>query len=195
MIIFRELNFDSELFTNVVACDLLLEAGDERLGTELEVITLALAAFESNAVLKSFVVDCNCVAFLSRTVFNFLEGCISLSHTLDLSVNVLVCNYLLLERNFNALVLAEFKFRLNVNCDCVLDAVLVDVCYIHLRSGYNLEVVLLNCFRILSISDLVHSVLIKYALTVILANELIRNLALTEAGNLETVLVLVVSLL
>ena len=54
---------------------------------------------------------------------------------------------------------------------------------------------LLNCFRILSICDLVHSVLIKYALTVILADKLIRNLALTEAGNLETVLVLVVSLL
>ena len=54
---------------------------------------------------------------------------------------------------------------------------------------------LLDCFGILLVSDLVHSVLKKHALAVVLADKLIRNLALTETGNLETVLVLVVRLL
>ena len=51
---------------------------------------------------------------------------------------------------------------------------------------------LLDCFGILSISELIDGILIEDSLTVVLANELIRNLALTEAGNLETVLVLLV---
>ena len=117
VIILRELDFDREALANVVADYLILKSGDEGLGTELEVIALALAAFESDAILESFVIDSNCIAFLSSAVFNFLERSISLSHALDLSVNVLVCNDLILEGNFNALILAKLELRLNVNSD------------------------------------------------------------------------------
>ena len=68
LIFLGELDVDGELVASVVTDDLLLKAGDEVAGTELEVIFLSLAALKSLAVAEALEVDDDGVAVLSGTV-------------------------------------------------------------------------------------------------------------------------------
>ena len=90
LILLGELDVDIEFVAGVVADDLLLKAGDEVAGAELEVIFLRLAALERFAVAEALEVDDDGVAVLSGTILDGDHTAVALTNAVDLLVDHLV---------------------------------------------------------------------------------------------------------
>ena len=196
MIIFRESNGDRELFVNVVADQLLFEARDKGVGTDLQIVALIFSAFKSNTVYETFVIDRYCIAVLNCTALNRNHTAISVLQTLQLSFNCLIRRSIETVLRFYTLVLTELNFRLNCYCDRIFDALVVtDLLDIQFRTGNDLQVMLLDSFSICRVYNVIDSIIVEHTLSVILLYKFKRCLTLTETRDLKTILILIKGLL
>ena len=112
VVVFRELNFYSPLFIRLCSDELVFEARDECVGTDLELIVLSSAAFELSTVFEeSLIVENDCVvhSYFSVCVY---ESRVSHSESVKSVFNVPVRNFDLRHFYFYALVSFEMYFRL-----------------------------------------------------------------------------------
>ena len=176
--------------------DLLLKARDKLTAAKTESKVLCLAAVKSYVVLEAFKVDNNVITHFSCSVVNCDDSCILFSEGVSLLVNVLVSYSLDLFFNFYTLIVTNFNLRLCDNCCLDLHAVsLGDICDLNVRSCNYLKSGLLNSVvDLLRIED-IYGCLKKYLFAVLSLDELSRSLALTEACDLDLVLLSLVSLL
>ena len=196
VIILRECYCDRELFIDVVTDQLIFEARDKGVGTDLQIVAFCLSAFKSNTVYETFVVDRYCIAIFNRSSLDRDHTAVSVLQTLQFSFNSLICRSCVAVCSLNALVLSEFNFRLNGNGNRVLDTlILTDLLDVEFRTGNNFKVMLLDCFCICRIYDEVDSVIVENSLTIVLLNEIERCFSLTETRDLKTVLILIKGLL
>ena len=162
---------------------LLLEAGDEGAGAELERVVLALAAVELLIVNIAVKVDLYGVAHLCRAVGNVDKTCVSFSYALDLGVyhlvgdggDDLIC--------LDALVVLDLDLGLY---ECGSLELNVAVAYrddLELGAADELGTGLLSCILVSLGQQVIDGILIEYALAIHLFDDAAGSLALTEAGN------------
>ena len=89
MIFFREADIQFYLFAVFFADQAFFKTGDKAVGTDLEIIIGALAAFKSDSILKTLVIDIDCVAFCDRAVSDRNHTSDLLTLALDIFFNIL----------------------------------------------------------------------------------------------------------
>ena len=190
----REGDVYVELVADVLADDLLLEARDELTGTESEVVLLSLAAFERFVVDITVEVDDDDIAVLSRAVGNLNLAGVALLGVRDFIVGVLVGSLTDGLCYRDADIIGDLDLRLYVELRLEGDAVVVDGDNVELGLGNHLEILILDGVSESGVNDLVESLIIKYALAVHLLDDMLRRLALAEAGDTDAADILLVRL-
>src|ERR1035437_11082278 len=71
-----------------MADQLLFKAGNKTIGTDLQIISLCLAAFKCNTLVKSLVINCNRICIFSRTILNRYQSRVALQNTVKFFLNV-----------------------------------------------------------------------------------------------------------
>ena len=172
-----------ELIADAVTDDLLLEAGDECAGAELERIILALAAVELFIVNITVKVNLNGVAHFCCAVGNVYKTCVSLSYALNLSVDHLVGD------GGDDLICLDALIILNLNLglyECGSLELNVALAYrndLEFGAADELGSGFLCCILICLGQKVIDGILIEYALAVHLFDYAAGSLTLTEAGN------------
>ena len=175
-----------ELLTDLVADDLILEAGDEGAGAQLQVVVLALAALESDAVDEALEVDLGGVAVLGGSLIGDLGlAGVALADDLDLVVDLdLGCGLDHLG-GLDALVALDLHGGLHGNGSGEGDAVVVDVGDIEFGAAHGLHTGLGQSGLIGLGKHLVSGILPENALTVHTLDDGAGSLTLTEAGDVD----------
>ena len=194
VVLSREGDVHVELVADVLADDLLLEARDELTGTESEVVLLSLAAFERFVVDITVEVDDDDIAVLSRAVGNLNLAGVALLGVRDFIVGVLVGSLTDGLCYRDADIIGDLDLRLYVELRLEGDAVVVDGDNVELGLGNHLEILTLDGVSESGVNDLVESLIIKYALAVHLLDDMLRRLALAEAGDTDAADILLVRL-
>ena len=190
---------ERDVYIKLIAClvtdDLILKAGNKLTRAECKLIVLALAAVKSNSVNEALKVDNGNVILLSLSVVNGNDAGISLLHGGKLLLNVVRNNGSVALVSLDTLIVLDRDLRLNGNFHCHLNAVLADLGYIKIMgSGNRLNACLLDGVADnIGIYD-IKRILIEHTLAVELFNHFKRSLTLTEAGKLNLILLLVISL-
>jgi len=113
MVILREGHVDVELLAEPMSGDLFLKARDERVGAELEVIILVLAAFEGDAVFVSVVIERHMVARLRGPVLHVDKPGVARAELGQLVLDLFVGNSLDGFLDFDALIITNLDVRLH----------------------------------------------------------------------------------
>ena len=195
VIILGEGDVEILLFAGLHADDLILKAGDEAAGTELELVVLALAALERLAIVEAFEVDDGDVALLGLAVNRDKAG-VALGHLVQALLNVISADLDLFLLRGQALVLAELDLGIHGNGRLEGEAVLVDLVVHDLDLGIadNVEAALADGLRICLGQGDVNGIAVENTRAVELLNHLAGGLAGAEAGNAELTARLGVSL-
>ena len=175
-----------------MADQLILEARDERAGTDGQRVILTLAAFELNTINGTYKID-GCDIVLLDLTLNLNDTCILLELCSELLIYFLRTYSSLCLLYRYALILTEGNLRLNSN-GCRVDHILIhtDLLNADLRSGNDLKAGLLRSLRVSLIQNLIERILEEYLRSVHLHDHLLRCLALTETRKIELVTVLLV---
>ena len=186
VIILGEGDVEILLLTGLHADDLILKAGNEAAGTELELVVLALAALERLAIVEAFEVDDGDVALLGLAV-NRDEAGVALGHLVQALLNVVSADLDLFLLRGQALVLAELDLGIHGNGRLEGEAVLVDLVVHDLDLGIadNVEAALADGLRICLGQGDVNGIAVENARAVELFDHLAGGLAGAEAGNAE----------
>ena len=195
VVILGEGDVEILLLTGLHADDLILKAGNEAAGTELELVVLALAALERLAIVEAFEVDDGDVALLGLAV-NRDEAGVALGHLVQALLNVVSADLDLFLLRGQALVLAELDLGIHGNGRLEGEAVLVDLVVHDLDLGIadNVEAALADGLRICLGQGDVNGIAVENTRAVELLNHLAGGLAGAEAGNAELTACLGVSL-
>ena len=119
LVVVREGHGDRALLAGAHADELLLEAGDEPAGAQLDHLVAALAALEGHVVDRAEVVHDEVVA-LGGPALDGLELGLALAQRLDLGVDVLVAGRRLAPLDLDALVGAEGRHGAHADLDAEL---------------------------------------------------------------------------
>ena len=194
MVILGEGDVDILLFTHIHADNLLLKAGNELTGTQLQVKVSALAAVEGNAIVKALKVNVGGVAHFSSTL-NILSGSNVLSHPIQLSLNLSIGNGNLSLLHFQALILAQSDLRVDLGGQGQGNHTVVTDLHIgQVGTTNGLELLLGNGKVINFGEDLLQAIFIEDVGAIHSLDHLPGSFALTEAGDLDILASLHVSL-
>ena len=186
-IFLREGNVDFKLLARIVADHLLLKARDELVGAERQVVILALAALEGDAVDKALEIDHSHIAVLCSTILHTDVTGVALAHLPDFLVDLFVLDLDIRFLGLQAFIFAELHLRLHSNLHLDDGTVLAHFLYFRIIG-------LVNRFQAgflhslpdrLRVDDL-DGVLIKDLRAIDALNEGAGSLALAEAvhGNI-----------
>ena len=195
VIILGEGNVEVLLVAGLHADDLILKAGNEAAGAELELIVLALAALERLAVVEALEVDHGNVALLGLAVHGNEAG-VALSHLVQALLHIVSADLDLLLLGGQALVLAELDLGVHGDGRLEGETVLVDLVVHDLNFGIadDIESTLADGLRICLGQSDVNGIAVEHARAVELFDHLAGGLAGAEAGNAELVAGLGISL-
>ena len=195
VIILGEGNVEVLLVAGLHADDLILKAGNEAAGAELELIVLALAALERLAVVEALEVDHGNVALLGLAVHGNEAG-VALSHLVQALLHIVSADLDLLLLGGQALVLTELDLGIHSDGRLEGEAVLVDLVVHDLNFGIadDIESALADSLRICLGQSDVNGIAVEHARAVELFDHLAGGLAGAEAGNAELVAGLGISL-
>ena len=185
MVVFGEGYDNVEVFTDVLADDLIFEAGNEVTGTDEEVVLFSLAAFESNAVYITVEVEDYVVAVFNSAVGDVDGTSVALTNGFDFSVNSFVGDFNCVLGCGDTLVFGNNNFRLYENLSGDNNAGFVDCLDIDVRSADNVKTCFLNCFGVSSGENSVDSIFVESAYAIHSFDHLTGSFALSEAGNSE----------
>ena len=183
------------LVTSLQADELILKAGNEGAGADLQAVILALATLEGLAVLKALEVDDGGIAQLDLTVHRDQAGSTA-DIRLQFILHILISNADLSLGGGEALVLLHLGLGADRNQGSKDQALLlVDLHDVHDGVAHILQALLLHSGLIGTGIDVVDGILIKHAGAVHPLNDLAGGLALPEAGDGDAGAALQVSLL
>ena len=191
MVILREGYVYFHFLANLSAHKLLLEARNERAGTNGQRIIRPLSALKRRSVHKALEINHSHIPILYRTILYCDRSGIVLALFINLCVYFLVCGCGIRLLYLDALVLSKSHFRLHCHLCCKNEGLaLLDLLHADLRTGYQLQLALIHSLLIGAGDQLIYSVLIKELGTIHFLDHLARYLALTEArnGNLLSIL-------
>ena len=178
-----ECNVNVKFLVDALANDLLLKSGNEGAGAELKSVISALAALKCNAVAEAFKIDNGGIAKLCSSVGNVDLTRVSLTDSLDLTVNILVAygsNFLFY---LNTEIVLDLNLRLYVNLCGENETVLVDRNYVKLGLTNSVDSSFLKSLGVSVGNKVVDSVLIENAGAIHLLDDRAGSLTLSEAGN------------
>ena len=195
-VVLGEGDVDVLLLTGLHADDLILKAGNEAARADLQLVVLALAALEGNAVVKALEVDDGGIALLDLAVDGNEAG-LTLGHLVQALLDVVRRDLDLFLHGAHALVLAQLD--LGIDRDGCLEgkAVLADLIVHDLDLGIadHIEAAGADGLRICIGKRSVHSVAVEHALAVELFDHFAGRLAGTEAGHADLIAHLEIRLL
>ena len=192
-IILGEGDIDVLLLAGGSAHQLILEAGDEGTGTQLQGILLGLAALESDAVLEALKVDDNGVAILGRTLHGDLTGSAG-DQGLHLVVNVLGSDGHLSLGGLNALVLAQHGHRTQTDGSLEGKAILAQLLHIDRGITHHVQTGLLDGLGQHNGIQVVDGILIEHVSAIHLLHQLAGGVALAEARQRDHTFILAINL-
>ena len=186
VIILGEGDVEILLVAGLHADDLILKAGDEAAGAELELVILALTALERFAVVEALEVDDGDVALLGLAVDGDEAG-VALGHLIEALLDIVGADLDLFLLSRQALVFAELDLGIHGNGRLEGEAVLVDLVVHDLDLGIadNIEAALADGLRICLGQGDVNGIAVENARAVELFDHLAGGLAGAEAGNAE----------
>jgi len=191
VVILGECQVDREVLSGRNADQLLLEAGNERLRSDFQIVTGALAAFKRHIIEESLVIDIGGVAFLHRTIFDRDHAGIALDNPLQVAVNVRFGDRVFRPHGFDTAVGAQGHFRLDRDRHGKTQALFAaDGDDVNVRTGDRLESVLLDSLRIRRCGNEIDGVVIQDTFAVIFGDDAHRRLAAAESGHIELIGVL-----
>ena len=183
VVVLGERNLDGLLVAGLRADELILEAGDERAGAEVEVVLLRLAALKRLAVDKALEVDGDGVAVL-RFALDGLDAGVALGHTVQLGVDVGLTDGHGLLRDLDALVFAEGDLRIERGGNGQGNIALFRGVHIdNRRRADGLQALLGDGLLIDLRENFVDGIFIEHRGAVHALDHLARGLALAEAGD------------
>ena len=182
------------LVAGLGANQLILKAGDKGAGAQLQAVALGLAAVKGNAVLEALEVDDHGVAVLSLTLHgHHTAGAVDVG--LELVVDVLVGDLDLFLLSGETLVLAQLHLRTDSDGGLKGQAVLAGLQNLHVGPGHHVQLLLLHGIGIGLGIELVDGIFIEHAGAEHTLDDLPGSLALPEAGHVDLVALLQISLL
>ena len=174
--------------------ELLLEAGDEGTGAQLQAVALGLAAIEGLAVQEALEVNHHSIAVLGRPLHGHHAGG-TVDEGLELVVDVLIRDGDLGLLSSQALVLAQLHLGSDGDQGLEGQALLAHIHDLHLGPRHGIQLLLLNRLGIGLGVQVVDSILIKHAGAVHALDDLPGGLALAETGHADLAALLLVDLL
>ena len=188
VIILREGNLYFDLLLRLCPDELLFESGDKRSGTDGQRVVLTLATFERLAVHEAFEVQDDLVFILYRTIL-YRDGTgVLLRLFLDLRVYFLLGHAGGNLIYFQSLVLAQGNFRFGSYLRSKDKGLaLLDLLYVDLRLGYDLQLTLVISLRVCLRDQAVGRVIIEDLRSVHLLDHLARYFSLTETRHIDLV--------
>ena len=183
MIFFRERDVDVELVADAVTRYLILESGDERAGTELQVVALRRAAVKRHAVDGALVVDIRDIAVRCGAVGDLDHSRVAVSDSLDLRVYLGGIHFLDLAGHGDADVILDFHVGLRVERRGESHAVFIYRFDVERGAADDRLLESLDRFLVSVGKDLVNGVLVEDLAAVHLFDDGAGSLALAEAGD------------
>ena len=166
------------------------------MGTDCQRIAFGFASLELLAVHIAVEVQVDLVAVFDSAVCDVSLTHLALLLVFKTDLDILRGDLTVLCSNLNALVLAEFDFRLNRYVSGEDKGLaLLDLNDRDLRSGHDVKSALIICFRILSGNQLVCCVFIEHGRAVHLLNDHARHFALAEARDRDALLLFLIGAL
>ena len=194
VVVLGEGDVDVLLLTGAHADDLLLKAGNKLAGAQLQVKVVALAALEGNAIVEALEVDVGGVAHLGGTLHG-LGGCDVLRHPIQLGLHLLVGDVDFGLLHFQPLVLTQSDLGVDFGGQGQGDDVVVADLHIgQVGTVDGLEILLGNGKVINLGENLLQTVFVENVGAIHGLDHLSGSLALTEAGELDALAGLHVSL-
>ena len=183
-IVLGEGDVDILLLTGLHADQLILEAGDEAAGADLQIKGLALAALEGHALVEALEVDVGGVALLDGALHHH-QTAVAVGHLLETGIHVGGHDLDLGLHGLKTLVLAQL--HLGIHGDGALEggAFLAHVLDLYLGIAHDLQLLLVHGALISVGQNGVDSFLIKDLGAVHALDYLAGSLAGTEAGNIH----------
>ena len=172
------------LLAGLHADQLILEAGNKAAGTDLQIKGIALAALESNAVVKALKVDVGGVALLDGAL-HCHQTAVAVSHLLETGVHVGGHDLHLSLNGLQALVLAQFHLGIHGDSALKHGAFLADALDLHLGIANDLQLLLVHGALVSVRQNGVDGFLIKDLGAVHALDHLAGSLAGAEAGNAD----------
>ena len=195
MVLLREGHVHFHIVAGLLSDELLLKGIDEGMGADGKGIVLTLSAFKRFAVRKAFIVDHGNVAVFYGTVHGDHSGVV-LSLLVQIRVNLFVGNRHIRLRYFHALISAQGNRRLQRHFSRENEGLSgLNLLHIDLRGGHDGLFALLQRLLIGLRDQGIRRVLVEKSFSVHLLDHPARNLSLTEAGNLDLSLILLICLL
>ena len=183
VVVSRESDIDVLLLTGGHAHDLLFEAGNKGAAAQLQFEIVALAAFESDAVVKALEIDVGGVAHFG-SLLHYLGGSNVLSHTVQLGFNLSIGNLNGSLFHFQTLVLAQSDLGVHIGGQNQRDDVLLADLHIgQAGTADSLHVLFHNGVLIDLGKNFFQTVFVENMSTVHGLNHLPGSLAFTEAGD------------
>ena len=199
MVLFGEGHIDVEFVADVLSCDLVFKSINEGMGTELQLVVLALSAVKCNAVAEAFVVNHRDIADFRRAVLHRNGTGILLAGLLEFLLDFLVAYFGSLFLNAEIHIFAERYLGADRN-DCGENEglALLDLFHVNFRLGNHIQCLAFFALKRILIRVRDHAVcriVVKHFRTVHPLNDASRHFAFSEALDLNFVPVLQVSLL
>ena len=192
-IVLGEGNVNVLLLAHLHADELLLKAGNEAAGADLQVKILALAAVEGHAVVKALKVDVGGVALLYGALHAH-QTAVALGHFLQAGVHVGSHDLHSGLGSLQALILAQLYLGIHGNGGLEGHAVLAAVLQLYLGITHYIQLFLADGLLIGVGQHNIHGLLIEDLHTVHALNDLARSLAGAETGDVHLAAHLQISL-
>ena len=190
VIVSRERDVDVLLLTGTHAGDLLLKAGDEGVGTELQLVVLALATRKGLAVLKALEVDHGGVPLLCRAVDRGDAGNV-LGHAVQLGLDLGLLDLDLGLLDLEILIFAKLSNGIQIRHDRQRDgAVVGDVHLGNARAADGTDVLRQDGILVDIREHILDSVLKEDMLAIGSLDDHTRSMTLAEAGDHDILAVL-----
>ena len=183
-VVLGEGDVDVLLLARLHADELLLKAGHEAAGADLQIEVLALAAVEGLAVVEALEVDVGGVALLHGALHGH-ETAVALCHLLQTGVHVGGSHLDLRLGSFKTLVLAQLHLGIHRHGALEHHAVLGAALQLHLGVAHHVQFLLLHRTLVGVGQEDIHGFLIKDLGTVHLLDDLTGCLTHTEAGYVD----------
>ena len=183
-VVLGEGDVDVLLLAGLHADELILEAGNEAAGADLQIKSLALAAVEGHALVKALEVDVGGVALLDSALHDH-QTAVAVGHFLQAGVHVGGHDLDLSLHGLEPLVLAQLN--LGIHSDGALEgrAFLAHALDLHLGITNDLQLLLVHGALVSVGQNGVDGFLIKDLGAVHALDHLAGSLAGTEAGNIH----------
>ena len=194
MVVLGEGDVQILLLTGLHADDLLLKAGNEGPGAQLQAVVLALAALEGLAVHKALEVDDSGVTLLSLTLDSLQAGG-TIDVGLQLGLDILLRDLGHVLGSGQALIGTQLHLGTDGDQSLKGQALLAHGNDLHLGVAHLVQLLLGNGLSISLRVDLVDGIFIEHAGAVQAFHDLAGGLALAEAGHVDAGTILQVSLL